>query len=118
MKYLIANDATALTSMGSVDQTHMFSQNRILGYQSVNDTAAFLNIQGSLNPNTEDHLTFRYANAEAPATFKESRLLIDELVGAINSDSKTGFTVLFDRTNDVYLRNQDPTGDNQVVEQD
>ena len=106
MKYLIANDQPTLTSMGAVDQTLMFPQNRVLGMISSTDTALNLMVQSTADPDDEDAVQFAHADKSAAATHKAERKLMDDIVSAINSDSKSGFTVLFDRLNNVKLENQ------------
>ena len=106
MKYLIVNDQATLTSMGAVDQTFMFPQNRVLGIDSTTDTTTTLKIQGTNDVDDEDTLVFVHADKSASATHKAERNLIDDMVSAINSDSKLGYTVLFDLLNNVKLPNQ------------
>lgn len=106
MKYLIVNDQATLTSMGAVDQTFMFPQNRILGIESINDTTTALLVQGTNDVDDEDTIVFAHADKSAAATHKVERNLIDDMVSAINGESKTGFTVLFDLLNNVKLPNQ------------
>ena len=106
MKYLIVNDQATLTSMGAVDQTFMFPQNRILGIESIDDTTTALLVQGTNDVDDEDTLVFKHADKSAAATHKVERNLIDDMVSAINGESKTGFTVLFDLLNNVKLPNQ------------
>ena len=106
MKYLIVNDQATLTSMGAVDQTFMFPQNRVLGIDSTTDTTTALLIQGTNDVDNEDLIVLKHADKSAAATHKVERNLIDDAVSAINSDSKLGFTVLFDLLNDVKLPNQ------------
>tara|TARA_R100001509_G_scaffold105149_1_gene62117 strand:- start:276 stop:626 length:351 start_codon:yes stop_codon:yes gene_type:complete len=106
MKYLIANDQPTLTSMGAADQTLMFPQNRVLGMISNSDTALNLMVQSTADPDDEDAILFGHADKSAAATHKAERNLIDDIVAAINNDSKSGFTVLFDRLNNVKLDNQ------------
>jgi len=106
MKYLIVNDQATLTSMGAVDQTFMFPQNRILGIESINDTTTALLVQGTNDADDEDTIVFAHEDKSAAATHKVERNLIDDMVSAINGESKTGFTVLFDLLNNVKLPNQ------------
>ena len=106
MKYLIVNDQATLTSMGAVDQTLMFPQNRVLGLESIDDTTTALLVQGSNDVDDEDTIVFKHADKSAAATHKVERNLIDDAVSAINSDSRTGVTVLFDALNNVKLPNQ------------
>lgn len=106
MKYLIVNDQATLTSMGAVDQTFMFPQNRILGIESINDTTTALLVQGTNDVDDEDTIVFAHEDKSAAATHKVERNLIDDMVSAINGESKTGFTVLFDLLNNVKLPNQ------------
>tara|TARA_Y100001972_G_C7612695_1_gene307166 strand:- start:256 stop:606 length:351 start_codon:yes stop_codon:yes gene_type:complete len=106
MKYLIVNDQAALTSMGATGQTFMFPQNRILGIESIDDTTTALLIQGTNDVDDEDTIVFKHADKSAAATHKVERKLIDDAVSAINSDSRSGFTVLFDLLNNVKLPNQ------------
>lgn len=106
MKYLIVNDQGTLTSMGAVDQTFMFPQNRILGIESSTDQETHLLVQGTNDVDDEDTLAFKHADKSAAATHKVERNLIDDMVSAINGESKTGFTVLFDVLNNIKLPNQ------------
>ena len=106
MKYLIVNDQATLTSMGAADQTLMFPQNRVLGLESIDDTTTALLVQGSNDVDDEDTIVFKHADKSAAATHKVERNLIDDAVSAINSDSRTGVTVLFDLLNNVKLPNQ------------
>ena len=106
MKYLIVNDQATLTSMGAVDQTLMFPQNRVLGLESIDDTTTALLVQGSNDVDDEDTIVFKHDDKSAAATHKVERNLIDDAVSAINSDSRTGVTVLFDLLNNVKLPNQ------------
>ena len=106
MKYLIVNDQATLTSMGAVDQTFMFPQNRVLGIESINDTTTNLLVQGTNDVDDEDTIVLVHADKSAAATHKVERNLIDDMVAAINSDSRLGFTVLFDACNNVKLPNQ------------
>ena len=110
MKYLIVNDQATLTSMGAVDQTFMFPQNRVLGIDSVSDTTTALLVQGTNDVDDEDTILFVHADKSAAATHKAERKLIDDMVSAINNDSRLGFTVLFDLLNNVKLPNQVLTG--------
>jgi hypothetical protein len=106
MKYLIVNDQATLTSMGAVDQTFMFPQNRVLGMRSDSDTQFNFLIQGTNDVDDEDTLKFTHADKSAAATHLAERKLYDDIVSAINSDSKLGYTVLFDLLNNVKLDNQ------------
>jgi len=106
MKYLIVNDQATLTSMGAADQTLMFPQNRVLGLESIDDTTTALLVQGSNDVDDEDTIVFKHDDKSAAATHKVERNLIDDAVSAINSDSRTGVTVLFDLLNNVKLPNQ------------
>jgi hypothetical protein len=106
MKYLIVNDQATLTSMGAADQTFMFPQDRVLGIDSKTDTTTELLIQGTNDVDDEDQIVFVHADKSAASTHKAERKLIDDIVSAINNDSKSGFTVLFDLLNNVKLDNQ------------
>ena len=106
MKYLIVNDQATLTSMGAADQTFMFPQNRVLGIESINDTTTALLIQGTNDVDDEDTIVFAHDDKSVAATHKVERNLIDDMVSAINNDSRVGFTVLFDLLNNVKLPNQ------------
>lgn len=106
MKYLIVNDQATLTSMGAADQTFMFPQNRVLGIESKDDTTTTLLTQGTNDVDDEDTIVFMHADKSASATHKIERNLIDDMVSAINNDSRLGFTVLFDLLNDIKLPNQ------------
>ena len=110
MKYLIVNDQATLTSMGAVDQTFMFPQNRVLGIESINDTTTNLLVQGTNDVDDEDTIVLVHADKSAAATHKVERNLIDDAVSAINSDSRLGFTVLFDLLNNIKLPNQTLVG--------
>jgi hypothetical protein len=110
MKYLIVNDQATLTSMGAVDQTFMFPQNRVLGIESINDTTTNLLVQGTNDVDDEDTIVLVHADKSAAATHKVERNLIDDAVSAINNDSRFGFTVLFDLLNNIKLPNQTLAG--------
>ena len=103
MKYLIANDQATLASMGGVSQTLMFPRNAILGIESKTDTTTQLLVQSSNDTDDEDTVTFKHADKSAAATHKVERNIVDEIVSAINSDGKNGFTVLVDLLNGVKL---------------
>ena len=92
--------------MGAVDQTLMFPQNRVLGLESLTDTTTHLLVQGNNDVDDENTLVLVHADKSASATHKVERNLIDDAVAAINSDSRLGFTVLFDLLNNVKLPNQ------------
>ena len=106
MKYLIVNDQATLTSMGAVDQTFMFPQNRVLGIESINDTTTALLVQSTNDVDDEDTVVFVHDDKSVAASHKVERNLIDDMVSAINNDSRVGFTVLFDLLNNVKLPNQ------------
>jgi len=106
MKYLIVNDQATLTSMGAVDQTFMFPQNRVLGIESINDTTTALLVQSTNDVDDEDTVVFVHDDKSVAANHKVERNLIDDMVSAINNDSRVGFTVLFDLLNNVKLPNQ------------
>jgi hydroxypyruvate isomerase len=84
----------------------MFPQNRVLGLESIDDTTTALLVQGSNDVDDEDTIVLKHADKSAAATHKVERNLIDDAVSAINSDSRTGVTVLFDALNNVKLPNQ------------
>ena len=92
--------------MGAADQTFMFPQNRVLGIESISDTTTGLYVQGTNDVDDEDTIVLVHADKSAAATHKVERNLIDDMVSAINNDSKLGFTVLFDLLNNVKLPNQ------------
>ena len=106
MKYMIANDQATLTSFGSADEITMFPQNAVLAIESITDTTTELLIQSSTDTDDADSLVFKHDDKSAAATHKVERNLIDDMVAAINSDSRLGFTVLFDACNNVKLPNQ------------
>jgi len=106
MKYLIANDQATLTSLGGADETTMFPQNGVLAIESKTDTTTELLIQSSVDPDDADSLVLKHADKSAASTHKVERNLIDDAVAAINNDSRSGFTVLFDALNNVKLPNQ------------
>lgn len=106
MKYLIVNDIDTLANIDDVDEVYMFPQNRVLGMISNNDSALSLMVQSTADPDDEDAILFGHADKSAAATHKAERKLMDDIVSAINSDSKSGFTVLFDKLNNVKLENQ------------
>ena len=106
MKYLIANDQGTLTSLGGSDETTMFPQNGVLAIESINDTTTELLIQSSTDADDADSLVLKHADKSAALTHKVERNLIDDAVAAINNDSRSGFTVLFDALNNVKLPNQ------------
>ena len=116
MKFLIVNDQATLTSMGAVDQTLMFPRDRVLCIDSINDTATNLSVQGTLNVDADDNIVITHADKSVVATHKAERNLIDDIVSAINSDGRFGYTVLFDLLNDVKLPNQTPTGSTYTEE--
>lgn len=106
MKLLIANDQATLTSMGAADQTLMFPQNAVLCMETLSDTTAKIHVQSSLDPDDADELVLVHADASAAATHKTFRNLVDDVVSAINNDSRLGYTVLFDLLNNIKLPNQ------------
>ena len=106
MKYLIANDQGTLTDFGGADEIIMFPQNSVLALESINDTTTELLIASSADPDDADSLVLKHADKSAAATHKVERNLIDDAVAAINSDSRLGFTVIFDALNNVKLPNQ------------
>ena len=106
MKYLIVNDTDTLANIDASDEVLMFPQNRVLGIESINDTTTALLTQGTNDVDDEDTIVFVHADKSAAATHKTERNLIDDMVSAINNDSKLGFTVLFDLLNNVKLPNQ------------
>ena len=106
MKYLIVNDTDTLANIDASDEILMFPQNRVLGIESINDTTTGLYIQGTNDVDDEDTIVFAHADKSASATHKIERNLIDDMVSAINNDSRLGFTVLFDLLNNVKLPNQ------------
>ena len=106
MKYLIVNDTDTLANIDASDEILMFPQNRVLGLESIDDTTTALLVQGSNDVDDEDTIVLKHADKSAAATHKVERNLIDDAVSAINSDSKLGFTVIFDALNNVKLPNQ------------
>jgi len=106
MKYLIANDTSVLADLDNTDELLMFGQNRILNVESFDDTTTRIQIQGQRDTDDNDILTLKHADKSAAATHKVERNIIDDAVSAINSDSRLGFTVLFDALNNVKLPNQ------------
>ena len=106
MKYLIANDQATLTSLGSADETVMFPQNAVLSIESKTDTTASIFAQSSLDPDADVELVMVHSDVSAAATHKTFRSLVDDAVAAINSDSRSGFTVIFDVLNGQKLENQ------------
>jgi hypothetical protein len=110
MKFLIVNDQATLTSMGAVDQTLMFPRDRVLCIDSISDTATNISVQGTLDVDNDDNISIEHADKSATATRKVERNLIDDVVSAINSDGRFGYTVLFDLLNNVKLPNQTLTG--------
>ena len=110
MKYLIVNDTDTLANIDTTSEVLMFPQNRILGIDSVSDTTTALLVQGTNDVDDEDTILFAHADKSAAATHKTERNLIDDMVSAINNDSRLGYTVLFDLLNNVKLPNQVLTG--------
>lgn len=106
MKYLLVNDVDTLANIDASDEILMFPQNRVLGLESIDDTTTALLVQGSNDVDDEDTIVLKHADKSAAATHKVERNLIDDAVSAINSDSRTGVTVLFDALNNVKLPNQ------------
>ena len=106
MKYLIANEQGVLTSLGGADETVMFGQNAVLSIESLTDTTSNIFVQSSLDVDSVVTLTITHADKSVAADHKTERVLIDEVVSAINSDGKEGYTVLFDALNDVKLPSQ------------
>ena len=106
MKYLLVNDVDTLANIDTSDEILMFPQNRVLGLESIDDTTTALLVQGSNDVDDEDTIVLKHADKSAAATHKVERNLIDDAVSAINSDSRTGVTVLFDALNNVKLPNQ------------
>ena len=106
MKYLIVNDTDTLANIDASDEILMFPQNRVLGLESIDDTTTALLVQGSNDVDDEDTIVLKHDDKSAAATHKVERNLIDDAVAAINSDSRLGFTVIFDALNNVKLPNQ------------
>ena len=106
MKYLIVNDTGTLGNIDASSEILMFPQNRVLGLESINDTTTALLVQGNNDVDDEDTIVLTHADKSAAATHKVERNLIDDAVSAINSDSRLGFTVIFDALNNVKLPNQ------------
>mgnify|MGYP003136640815 CR=1 FL=1 len=106
MKYLIANEQGVLTNLGGDDETVMFGQNAVLSIESLTDTTSNIFVQSSKDVDSVVTLTITHADKSAALTHKTERVLIDEIVSAINSDSREGYTVLFDALNDVKLPSQ------------
>ena len=106
MKYLIANDQGTLTSLGGADETVMFPQNAVLSIESKTDTTASIFAQSSLDPDADVELVMVHDDVSASATHKTMRNLVDDAVAAINTDSRSGFTVIFDLLNGQKLENQ------------
>ena len=106
MKYLIANDQATLTSLGSADETVMFPQNAVLSIESKTDTTSSIFAQSSLDPDADIELVIVHADVSAAATHKAMRTLVDAIVARINTDSRSGFTVLFDALNGIKLPGQ------------
>ena len=106
MKYLIVNDTDTLANIDASDEILMFPQNRVLALESINDTTTALLVQGNNDPDDEDTIVLTHADKSAAATHKVERNLIDDAVSAINSDSRLGYTVIFDALNNVKLPNQ------------
>ena len=106
MKYLIANDQGTLTSLGGADETVMFPQNAVLSIESKTDTTASIFAQSSLDPDADVELVMVHDDVSAASTHKTFRNLVDDAVAAINSDSRSGFTVIFDLLNGQKLENQ------------
>ena len=106
MKYLIANDQGTLTSLGSADETVMFPQNAVLSIESKTDTTSSIFAQSSLDPDADVELVMVHDDVSAAATHKTFRKLVDDAVRAINTDSRSGFTVIFDLLNGQKLENQ------------
>ena len=106
MKYLIANDQGTLTSLGGADETVMFPQNAVLSIESKTDTTSSIFAQSSLDPDADVELVMVHDDVSAASTHKTFRSLVDDAVAAINSDSRSGFTVIFDVLNGQKLENQ------------
>ena len=106
MKYLLVNDVDTLANIDASDEILMFPQNRVLCLESIDDTTTALLVQGSNDVDDEDTIVLKHADKSAAATHKVERNLIDDAVSAINNDSRTGVTVLFDALNNVKLPNQ------------
>ena len=106
MKYLIANDQGTLTSLGGADETVMFPQNAVLSIESKTDTTSSIFAQSSLDPDADVELVMVHSDVSAAATHKTFRSLVDDAVAAINTDSRSGFTVIFDLLNGQKLENQ------------
>ena len=106
MKYIIANEQGVLTSLGGADETVMFPQNAVLSIESKTDVLTSIFAQSSLDPDADIELQITHADKSAAATYKTERTLVDEIVARINTDSRSGFTVLFDALNGVKLPSQ------------
>ena len=106
MNYLIANEQGVLTSLGGADETVMFGQNSVLSIESRTDTITDIFVQSTLDTDSVVTLGITHADKSVAADHKTERVLIDEIVNAINSDNRQGYTVLFDALNGVKLPSQ------------
>ena len=109
MKLLIANDQATLTSLGGSDETTMFPQNAVITITSGGDSVTDMFVASSTDTDDSDRIRITHADKSAAATHKAERETIDALVSAINSDSRLGYTVLFDKLNGVYAPGIDGT---------
>ena len=98
MKYLIANQTAVLADMAA-DETIMFPQNAVIRLASQGDTSVQLGTQSSTDADDDDLMRVFHANKNS--TLNAERDCMNAIIAAINSDSKLGYTVLFDKLNKV-----------------
>ena len=106
MKYIIANEVDTLIDIDEDDQVVMFPQNAMLAIESLTDTYVSVLAQSSADVDNNVVVKVGHEDASAALTHKAQRNMIDTIVSSINSDSKRGYTVLFDYLNNVFLDGQ------------
>ena len=106
MKYILVNDTDTLANIDASDEVLLFPQTAVLGIETKTDTTASIWVQSSADIDDADELVLVHADASAAATHKTFRNLVDDIVSAVNTDNRSGFTVLFDLLNNVKLENQ------------
>ena len=106
MKYILVNDTDTLANIDASDEVLLFPQTAILGIETKTDTTASIWVQSSADIDDADELVLAHPDASAAATHKTFRDLVDDIVSAVNTDNRSGVTVLFDLLNNVKLPNQ------------
>ena len=108
MKYIIANEVDTLINIDEDDQVVMFPQNAMLAIENLTDTYVSVLAQSSADVDNNVVIKVGHENSSVALTHKAQRNMMDTIISSINSDSKRGYTVLFDYLNKVFLDGQVP----------